>query len=212
MDKSLIWFFPVLFLVSCANPADTQTKTEAHPNALTTEEAQQLIPQAASMPSGEFEEIRKHPPVRFSELKNQSLTALLLALDPNYALRQNAATIKDFRYLTLDQDQRQLAPLDPVLKALGWNETKTAPWISIIQPGHIKKCLCESTGTKANGTVFFRAEQVYAGQAEFTAQRQGEEWQIVSFHMPSYQLTTNRQADGTWKLDSPHHLLGIQSP
>jgi hypothetical protein len=87
-----------------------------------------------------------------------------------------------------------------------------AEFVTLIQPDYITKCTCLSQGETARGRVDYRKGTLYEGSADFSAQRHGDEWQIVAFSLPEYRLITNRQPDGLWRLDSEEQLLGVAWP
>ena len=222
MPTFLKCILPLVLFTGCADsveepppPAAVKSKSSsdgkvAVPNPSTefsTDEARRLIPQAASLSRQEFSEILHSTPVKIGEIKNQSLTALLLAVDPRHAQEQNPNAIADFQYLTANG----LDP-DPEMIQAAIQGVKGTEFVSVIQPEYITKCACLNRGDTATGHVEYRAGNVYAGSADFTAERRGDHWEIVAFHLPEYRLVTNRQADGTWKLQSEEQLLGIAIP
>lgn len=208
-------------LASCANPLDPSgkapqqdrssspeaTKSETSANDLTIEQARQLIPEAASLSQPEFQKILMAPPFDFADLENQSLTAVLLAIDPDYAHKQNYASRQSFHYI----GSPFLKPDPDQLKAALQGGPDT-PYVSIIQPDYITDCTCRTRGNTANGHVAFRADSLYTGESNFTAKRIEDQWQIVAFDMPEYGLLIERQSDGKWRLVSEESLLGLEYP
>jgi hypothetical protein len=220
MPTFLKFFLPLALLAGCSNSVekslpqtDADSKSSAGGSlsdpsqALTTEEARQILPEAASLSRTEMSEILESPPVSMGEIKNQSLTALLLAVDPFQALEQNPNVIGDFRY----QIKNGALP-DPEMILSAIEGKSGSDYVTIIQPEYITECTCDNRGAIAKGHVEYRGGNVYAGSAEFMAQRQGDRWQIVAFRLPEYRLATRRQADGTWRLESEEELLGIAYP
>ena len=220
------WLLPLLCLAGCAKSAEETPLSKAAKSEsasankpldepatpydfsqeLSPEQAKTLIPKAASLSPTEFDELSQHPPVRLRDIQNQSLTALLLAIDPAYAQRQNPEIRGEFHYLNPDNEppRRELA------RAV--KGKPAARFVSLIQPEYITKCTCITRGKTAKGSVTYRAGDVYAGSADFTARRDGEKWRIVAFHLSEYGLTTNRRPDGRWRLVSEDTLLGVRSP
>ncbi len=222
MPTSMKYLIPLMVFAGCADsveepppPAAAKSKPSSDGNLLvpdpstelSTDEVRQMIPLAASLSRQEFSEILNSPPVKIGEIKNQSLTALLLAVDPLHARKQNTNAIADFQYLTASG----LDP-DPKLIQAAIQGGQGTEFVSVIQPEHITKCACLNRGDTATGHVEYRAGNVYAGSADFTAKRQGDHWEIVAFQLPEYRLVTNRQPDGTWRLQSEEQLLGIALP
>ncbi len=192
------------------NPEQRQSARKAEDSydifqELSSDEARELIPRAASLSKQEYLEILNHPPVRLRGIKNQTLTALLLAVDP-FLLAENRKphADEDFRYLVPNE-----ALLNPQAIHAALMGKPGAAFVSIIQPEYITKCSCQNRGETARGRVDYRAGNVYEGSANFTALRRGEEWQIVAFSVPEYRLVTHRQPNGIWKLDSENLLLGV---
>ncbi len=219
------WLLPMLFLAGCAQPAEeppnSAAKSKRPPHTerpdqsgkpydfsqeLSSDEAKALIPAAASMSLSEFDQLLKHTPVRVRDIKNQSLTALLLAIDPAYAQDQNPQIRGEFHYLTPDNEPRIRELFGAVMGKQG------SRIVSLIQPEYITKCTCITRGDAANGSVSYRAGDVYAGSADFIARRGAEGWQIVEFRLSEYGLVTKRQPDGHWRLASEETLLGVSSP
>lgn len=213
---------PLVCLASCANTADehspgenrrdpSSTKQNPKPNGsskvLTSEQARELIPKAASLSQQEFQSILEEPPVELGDIENQSLTALLLAIEPDHALKQNARSRRKFHYA----GSPFLKPDSELLKAAVQGDSDPS-YVSLIQPEYITGCTCLTRGNTANGQVMFRADSLYSGEANFTAHRIENEWQIVAFNIPEYGLLTERQPDGKWKLYSEDSLLGIEFP
>src|SRR5688500_3005848 len=163
-----------------------------------------MLPEAASLSRMEFAEILQSPPVCIAEIKNQSLTALLLAVDPLHAREQNPNAIRDFQYLAPTGYDPAPQMIQAAVRGAG-----DADYVSLIQPEYITQCTCQNRGDTANGHVEYRAGTLYAGSADFTAERQGDHWEIVAFHLPEYRLATHRQPDGNWRLESEEQLLGI---
>jgi len=211
----------LLLVVGCANPADdgvrtTETREESERSGktagqsdetsqeLTVAKARKLIPKAASLSHAELQDLFDRPPVMLDDIENQSLTALLLAIDPEIAQQQNPKSRKAFRYIGFPLIEPKPAAIRDAL--VGDGETDYA---SIIRPEYITDCTCETRGDTAEGRVVFRAEGLYAGETNFTAKRTGDEWRIVAFHVPEYLLVTKWQPDGSWKLATEDSLLGV---
>ena len=174
---------------------------------LTPDRARELIPRASSLSRAEYEDILKHPPVWLREIKNQSLTALLLAVDPFDARKENPGAGKGFRYFAPTEELVPSSLLEAAIEGGSGTE-----FVSLIQPEYITNCSCLSQGEFARGRVDYRAGKLYEGSAEFTAQRQDGEWQIVAFEVPEYRLITRRQPDGSWRLVAEDQLLGVPRP
>lgn len=174
---------------------------------LTPDRARELIPRAASLSRAEYEGILEHPPVWLREIKNQSLTAILLAVNPFDAREENPGAGEGFRYLAPTEE---LVP--PSLLEAAVEGGPDAEFVSLIQPEYITNCTCLSQGEFARGRVDYRAGKLYEGSADFTAQRHDGEWQIVAFEVPEFRLITRRQPDGSWRLIAEENLLGVPRP
>jgi hypothetical protein len=174
---------------------------------LSRDEAKAMLPKAASVSYEEFSRILDSPPMSIGEIENQSLTVLLLAVDPVQAVEQNPNAIGDFQYLAPNGQGPDPRMIQAAI--LGHGETD---FVSLIQPEYITNCTCQNRGDAAEGHVEYRAGNVYAGSADFTAKRQEDHWEIVAFHLPEYRLTTRRDPDGRWRLESEEQLLGIADP
>lgn len=216
-----------MLLAGCLNSAGDQrsipaTKNEQSPvksdrqvatrpydfsRELTSDEARRLIPEAASLSREEFQRILKDTPVELGEINNQSLTALLLAIDPLIAEQQNPKSRRAFHYV----GSPRITP-DPEDLRAAVEGQESAAYVSIIQPEYITNCTCLTKGDRAEGRVAFRAANLYIGEANFAAERTRGEWQIVGFQVPEYLLTTKRRPDGSWELASEEMLLGISWP
>jgi hypothetical protein len=188
-------------------PADGGLPTANPSQELSRDEAREMLPEAASLSRQEFAEILQSPPVSIAGIKNQSLTALLLAVDPLHAKEQNPNAIGDFQYLAPNGQNPDPGLIHAAIAGQGQPE-----FVSLIRSEYITGCTCQNRGDTAEGHVEYRAGHVYAGSADFTAKRQKGLWEIVAFHLPEYRLTTRRQADGTWRLESEEQLLGIAWP
>lgn len=170
-------------------------------------QARELLSEAASLSREEFIQILNSPPMSIAGIKNQSLTVLLLAVDPLHAEKQNPSAIEDFQYLIANGQDPDRRLILAAIQGQGNGE-----YVSLIQPEYITDCTCQNRGDTAEGHVEYRAGNVYAGSADFTAKRQNDRWEIVAFHLPEYHLATRRQPDGTWRLESEEQLLGIAYP
>lgn len=208
MPTFLKFFLLLTVFIGCAHPVEEPLRqAEGKPNPsqeLSANEARELLPEAASLSLTEYSEILQSPPVSLGEIKNQSLTALLLAVDPAWAKEQNSKAEADFRYLT----PKGYDPVPEMIHAAILGKAD-ADFVSLIQPDSITNCTCDSMGDTAKGHVEYRAGNLYAGSADFTAKRQEDHWKIVAFHLPEFRLKTQRRPDGTWQLQSEEQLLGI---
>lgn len=213
----------MICLAGCTNPLDDRvpatktpkdrsatnqaTQTLDSSNDLTVKQARELIPKAASLSPQEFQAILKAPPYFVEDLENQSLTAVLLAIDPDHAQKQNSAARRKFHYVG-----SPLIKPDPERLRAAVQGGPENSFVSIIQPEYITDCTCLTRGDTAKGEVAFRAKGLYSGEVSFTAKRMDNKWEIVAFDIPEYGLLTERLPDGTWHLVSGDTLLGIKYP
>jgi hypothetical protein len=173
------------------------------PDALSVGEATRLIPSAAAIPTETLERFVTDPPSTVSGIEDQRLTALVLAMDPESAAREDARVLGDFRYISAQSPTPQ-----KILRTVRSGDGTA----TIIRPEYIVDCTCRSEDGRAEGVVTFRAPGVYEGQAEFTAERADGRWRVTGFRMPAYRLETRRTSDGTWQLAGDPLLAGSPIP
>jgi hypothetical protein len=163
-----------------ANQA-ASSKDAADSAVLTAEMAKPLLVEAAAVPRAEYEAVAaSNPPL---PPRNVPFTWLVMQMP----LESDEEKRKDFRYL-----KEFPRPLDLAEAMLAGTH------VSALQLKYITDCQVKTAGDTATGEVWFRSSE-YEGRAEFTARRREGKWQIVEFRIPSYNLSTTLQDDGTWQ-------------
>jgi hypothetical protein len=175
---------------------DSTAGTGNAPPALTVEEAKGLLPEAAGMSRAEAEALYKTPTA--TDKPNKSLTLLILALRPPTGASAEAA-VKEFRFL------EEGIP-NPSKLAFAMEGSQKKGYFSVIRPEYITDCTCKTDGSKATGTVSFKAKDVYEGKIEYSAQYADGKWRVVEFRLPAYGIATTLNKDGVWKETGKNHV------
>lgn len=157
---------------------------------LSEAEAKTLIAKASSLSLEEAKKLMTtNPP---GKVKNQSLSVVLLHVDPIRAAEENPKAAKEFRYLT--EGYPRPADLAEAMEKSRWKG-----YVTLVQQGYITDCNVKAKDGVAEGTFSFQADGLYAGSAEFTAKYQDDEWKIVEFRLPNYGIKTVFSEDGLWQ-------------
>ena len=189
-------FITTVAILGCSDPtktSDNQKTTipaQENNNDLTVAEAKQLIPEAASITNLDFETLSKNPDP--AKIESQTLSVVLLSLNPFDQANEKTAVSNEFKYLT-----DQLPTPTTIAKAM-WR-SKSKGYASMIQPHFITDCRCKTNRDTSEGTVAFTAEGLYSGVAEFTARRIDNAWRIEEFRLPNYGIKVLRGESGAWK-------------
>ncbi len=157
---------------------------------LTALAAKKLLPQAAGISNADFKMLAEGNEPNANLVKSQSLSVVLLTLDPAEVAKRNPAALKEFRYLG-----EGIPPPNRIAAAMSLSKEKG--YASFIQPKFITDCTCESTAERAEGVVTFKNE-LYAGRIAFVAQATKDGWVITEFRLPQYQAKVVRGQDGVW--------------
>jgi len=160
----------------------------------TSPEAQikSLIPEASSISNADFDKLAKSDSRDPDQIKSQSLSLILFALDPVSTAKTRPKASTDFQYL----GSRVPKPSE-VAEAM-W-KSKGRGYATMIQAKFIDSFDCRIIDTNAVGSVSFTATGLYSGKVEFTATRAANRWQIEEFRLPNYGIKTSRGTDGLWK-------------
>ncbi|HEX3148070.1 MAG TPA: hypothetical protein VHR66_08290 [Gemmataceae bacterium] len=159
---------------------------------LSVDQAKKLLPQAAGISNADLRALSEVP--NPENIKNQSLSLVLLALRPPANIEKNAEAAKEFRLF--DDKPR---PVSDVVKAI-WI-SKDEGYASFIQAKYITECTCESTAEKAEGIVTFKSD-LFAGRIPFSAKVTKEGWVITEFRLPQYKTKVVRGGDGAWQQEA----------
>jgi predicted Ser/Thr protein kinase len=151
--------------------------------------ARELIPEAASMTSADFQKLASSPLATPAVSESQSLSLILMSLRPGEAAKTNPAALADFQYLE--------APMPSRVAEAMW-KTKSKGYATAIQPEFITNCTCRTENDTATGTVSFTAPGLYSGKVDFVARRTAGVWRIDEFRLPGYGIKTVRGEDGKW--------------
>lgn len=155
------------------------------------EQIKSQLPVAASMRAADLERLGQAtavPSIKLAE--SQSLTVLVLQLNPNHLDLSASDFSAEFRWLT--DGIPHIADLLDALQA-------TPGMTTIVQPGAVKELTCELEGDTASGTVHFRLEAFLEIRANYVASLREDKWQLVEFSLPVSQAKTRLDNDGNWK-------------
>lgn len=181
-------------LFGCSGqPGQSEPKNQAsqeNNDKLTTADAKELIPEAASIANEDFETLSKTPDP--TKIETQTLSLVLFSLNPFEEAKKNPAVLNDFKYLT------ERFPKPSTIADAMWR-SKSKGYASMIQPEFITDCKCNTENGKATGTVTFTADKLYAGTVEFTAHPNNGAWRVEEFRLPNYGVKVVRGEDGAWK-------------
>ena len=170
-------------------PAATPTTNATVGSAFTDAVARKLLPEAASMPIKDFENIaRSQVAVDPTKLTNQSLTMFLLSLD---ATDKEAA--KDLRFVPDRIRPSSLAEAITISRFKGY--------ASLIQPKYITACKVVTNAkdkNEASGWVEFKAPKLYEGKVNFKARWAKDAWKIVEFTLPNAKVILTVGENGMW--------------
>lgn len=148
--------------------------------ALSTEEVKILVSQAASFSSEDLTSRAEKP-----------LSLLLLDLNLLAEKQVNPDVIKDFYcFKVSDIDRKEM---------LSVIRHEQQDRYSFVEPQHITKCEYEVSGNTAKGNIAFEINDLYRGKVEFTAQRNENKWQIMSFTLRHYGLRVVYQQE-KWQM------------
>jgi hypothetical protein len=193
----------------CNKPAETpsspgpsssgETETSSD-HGLTAEAAQELLPSAASMSSADFEKLATASSPSPETIENQTLTWVLLTLNPLKTSYENATVLEDFNFPTGNALPQPSQIAEVIYKS------KAKGYATFLQPDLITDCSCQSDGDTANGFVTFSAPDLFTGKVQFIARRNEGKWQIEEFLLPNYGIKTTLGTDNQW------HQSGIDDP
>ncbi|MDE0736374.1 MAG: hypothetical protein OSB47_11160 [Pirellulaceae bacterium] len=187
------------------DPANTTESTEAKksesapaaestavaPPALTTAEARALVPQASSMSNADFKKFsgpEGNPTANGFE--SQSLSLVLMTLDPAKAGAKNPEIFNDFQYLsgfTLDRFAEAVTG------------TQAQGYATLIQPQFITHGSCQTDKDQARGFVTFHAKDLYSGKVHFLARYHEGTWRIEQFQLPVYGIKLSLDKQENWQ-------------
>ncbi|MCP4812665.1 MAG: hypothetical protein GY888_09170 [Planctomycetaceae bacterium] len=182
------------------DPANTTKSTEAIPATkspaveipiLTTAAARALVPEASSMSNADFKKFSGpdgNPTANGFE--SQSLSLVLMTLDPAKAGAKNPEIFNDFQYLPG-------FTLDSLGKAV--TGTQAQGFVTLIQPQFITHGSCQTDKDQARGFVTFHAKGLYSGKVHFQARYHEGTWRIEEFQLPVYGITVSLDKQGNWQ-------------
>jgi RNA polymerase sigma factor (sigma-70 family) len=190
---------------SSARPISELEPPDGLPDDKVGATIRELIPQASGSSVADWKRLATPGEApTLDKFDNQSLTMVLLALDPPEA--NNDAARRDFRYMQESPAPHKLAETAARSQAKGYG--------TFIQPDFITGLTCRVKGDVAKGAVSFRGlyfrvrdlrdllskgEPMYEGRVEYTARRVDDGWRIEEFRLPNYKVKVVRKADGNWK-------------
>ena len=158
---------------------------------LTTAAAKALVPQASSISNADFKKLsgpEGNPTANGFE--SQSLSLVLMTLDPAKAGAKNPEIFNDFQYLPG-------FTLDRLGKAV--TGTQAQGFVTLIQPQFITHGSCETDKDQARGFVTFHAKGLYSGKVHFQARYHEGTWRIEEFQLPVYGITVSLDKQGNWQ-------------
>ncbi|MEO2020778.1 MAG: hypothetical protein ABGX05_03050 [Pirellulaceae bacterium] len=190
---------------SLDDPADRAGSTEAEksesapaaeapavgPPALTTAAARALVPRASSMSNADFKKFSGpdgNPTA--NGFKSQSLSLVLMTLDPDKAGAKNPEVLTDFQYVPGFQ-------LDHLARAV--KSSQSLGYATLIQPQFITHGSCQTDKDQARGFVTFHAKGLYSGKVHFLARYHEGTWRIEQFQLPVYGITLSLDKQGNWQ-------------
>ncbi|NQT89383.1 hypothetical protein HQ560_21625 [bacterium] len=153
------------------------------------------IPRAASMSANAFRRIVQGAAMpRLDQFENQSLTAFLLCYDFTKA----KPTQQHVRWLKTDgirPDALANEVARPVPKLLA----ALAPPPTLIHADRIEWLSCYVKGDKATGAIHFGVPDLFEGNVQYVAARQGKAWKITTFLLPGYNIRLALTDKGLWR-------------
>ena len=178
---------------STPGPSSSGETDTSGSQALTAEAAQELLPAAASMSGADFEKLATASSPSPETIENQTLTWVLLTLNPLKTSHENATVLEDFNFPTGNALPQPSQIAEVIYKS------KATGYATFLQPDLITDCTCQSDGDTASGFVTFSAPDLYAGKVQFIARRNDDKWQIEEFHLTNYGIKTVLGNDGNWQ-------------
>lgn len=186
-------------LAGCGKKSSQQGKApEPDPAAeqAACEEIRTLIPAAAGNPYKElavvFSSALAPSP---DDTDNQTLTWwLMFGLKPEQ--NEDPAVTKAKRE---DFDIFSNSTPDPTALVRALSKGKDQGLGTVIHSSYITDFTCKIEGESATGVVSFKADNVYQGRVEYTANKTNDKWQIVEFRLPGHKVKFSRGQDGKWK-------------
>ena len=172
-------------------PRDNEPKEVAE--EFSEQQWKELLSQASSIPLDEYNTLAgdiKGP--NTTAVRGESLSLVLLNLDPFAEQQNNEHVIRDFWYLT-----ERLPKPQELAKAMSISKSKG--YVSLIQPEYVTNFEIAETKGTTRGHIGFSVPKLYSGRVEFTAERTDGTWQIVEFVLPNYGITIRRDESDQWR-------------
>ena len=152
-------------------------------------EIKSLLPMAASMSRQDLERLARAVSIpTVDHMDNQSLTALVLVLNPNHLDLSREDFEKEFHWHSRPDPAALIDAL-----------TQTPGMASVSQPGSVKSLSCQVHGDRAEGTAEIELKGFLDMQVNYVAMHDGQSWKVTTFELPNCQAKTELQADGKWK-------------
>jgi hypothetical protein len=171
----------------CSGKEEEKANKDKETDAQVAEQIKDLIPEASSSPTKEWQLIgAASAPPSIEKIKNQSLSLVLMCLP---------SPTKDNETFVLDMKEVNPARLVAVLE-----RSKDKGYGTLLQPEYLTECKCTVDRNKAVGTIAFRAEGLYHGKVEFSATRKDGSWRIEEFRLPAFKKQIRLGADGLWTM------------
>ncbi len=167
--------------------AGTNSDSVSGTDQLNADMAKLLVSAAAGMPN---ESLAKA--MRLGKIKNQSLSCVLLMVNPIRDAKTNPDSVKDFEIIG-----GRLPKPTEIADAI-WT-SKWRGYASFIQPEYITDCQVKTDGKMATGTIAFEAKKLYRGKVQFTARMVDEHWRIEKLEMPNYGILVAIDKKGVWQ-------------
>jgi len=189
----------LILFTGCGKKSSQQGKNpEPDPAAeqAACEEIRKLIPAAAGNPYEELEVVFSSATAPSpDDTDNQTLTWwLMFGMKPEQ--NEDPAVTKAKR---ADFDIFSTSTPDPTALARALSKGKDQGLGTVIHSSYITDFTCKIEGGAAAGIVSFKADNVYRGRVEYTANKTNDKWQVVEFRLPGHKVKFTRGQDGKWK-------------
>ena len=156
-----------------------------------------LVPKAAAMARDDFMRLAKMAAPKADDFEDRSLTLVLLNL--RTSPDDNDKRKQQFRFVTKGFPKASDIVSEVYRDRRIGGLTVAKKPVTIIHLDRITACTAKVEDDRATGTVTFKVPDLYEGKVDYVAQRKEDQWQIVQFMMPAFEIHITRGENGKWK-------------